>query len=251
MTKLLKLTAENIKSEHICCAISDKKCASGYEAKKEWLKNQLKDGYVFNKLDVRGKVFIEYVPAEKAWVPVVAPGYMMINCFWVSGQYKGQGHGKALFEACLNDSKGLNGIVVVTSTKKQPFLSDKGFFKKQGFVKCDQAEPWFELWYLPLKSDAPVPKFKDCARNAVCDIPNGLAVYYTNACPFTEYYVEELKQIAIKKGYPIHVAKLETHEQAQNHFVPHTIYSVFLNGKFVTQHILNENYFDKFIPAIH
>ena len=49
------------------------------------------EGFVFKKLDVRGKVFIEYGPAEKAWCPIVADGYMHVDCFWVSGQFKGQG----------------------------------------------------------------------------------------------------------------------------------------------------------------
>ena len=83
-TKYITLTKENIGTEHICCAFSDKKCKEGYELKKEWLRKEFDNGYVFRRLDERAKVFIEYVPAEKAWVPVNAPGYLMINCFWVS-----------------------------------------------------------------------------------------------------------------------------------------------------------------------
>ena len=245
--KIIKLNETNIADEHICCAFSDKKCASGYNAKKEWLKEGFKDDYVFKKLNVRGKVFIEYVPVEKGWLPIDAPNYMLINCFWVSGKYKKQGHGKALLQERVNDAKGMNGIVAVVGEKKQPFMSDKKFFQKQGFELCDTAEPYFELWYKPLKKNAPIPKFKDIAKNAECDIKDGLAVYYTNACPFTEYYVAELEVIAAEKGYKIKIIKFESPEQAQNHFVPHTIYSVFKDGKFVTQHILNEKYFDKFI----
>lgn len=245
-----KLTESNIMEEHICCAISDKKCVDGYNAKKEWLKNLFNDGYVFKKLDVRGKVFIEYVPAEKGWVPIEAPNYMLINCFWVSGRYKGQGHGKALYQECEADAKGMNGIVVVVATKKQPFMSEKKFFKKRGFELCDTAAPYFELWYKPLKKEAPVPKFKAIAKNGVCDVKEGLAVYYTNACPFTEYYVNtELRKVAEEKGVKLKINKLETRELAQNHFVPHTIYSAFYNGKFITQHILNEKSFDKFIKT--
>lgn len=246
--KYINLNQDNISEEHICCAFSDKKCSEGYLAKKEWLKNQFKDGYVFRKLDERGKIFIEYVPAEKAWVPINAPNYMFINCFWVSGKYKGQGHGKALYEYCLKDAKDMNGLVVVTGSKKQPFMSEKKFFKKQGFVLADTAWPYFELWYKPLKENAPIPQFKEIAKNGKNDKEDGLVVYYTNACPFNEYYVNtELKNIATKKGVKLTIKKLETREQAQNHFVPHTIYSVFYHGKFVTQHILNEKSFDKFI----
>ena len=250
MEEIIKLNKENISNEHICCAFSDKKCASGYNAKKEWLKENFKDGYVFKKADIRGKVFIEYVPAEKGWLPIDAPNYMLINCFWVSGKYKGTGYGKKLYQECENDAKDMDGVVVVVGKKKQPFMSEKKFFQKQGFELCDTAEPYFELWYKPLKKNAAIPKFKDCTKNAECDIKYGLVVYYTNACPFTEYYVAELEVVAAEKGYKIKTVKIETKEQAQNHFVPHTIYSVFKNGKFVTQHILNEKYFDKFITDV-
>lgn len=249
--RIKKLTVENIMEEHICCAISDKKCLEGYRAKKDWLKNQFDDGYVFKKIDVRGKVFMEYVPAEKGWVPIHAPDYMLINCFWVSGKYKGQGHGKTLYQECVNDAKEMNGIVLVTGNKKQPFMSEKKFFQKQGFQLCDTAEPYFELWYKPFKKGAPVPKFKEITKKGECDVKDGLSVYFTNGCPFTEYYTNvELKKVAKAKGVKLQINKLDTREKAQNHFVPHTIYSVFYNGKFVTQHILNEKYFDKFITPL-
>ena len=94
--KYITLDKSNIDNEHICCAFSDKKCQEGYALKKEWLKREFDNGYVFRRLDARAKVFLEYVPAEKAWIPVDAPNYLMLNCFWVSGQYKEKGHGKAL-----------------------------------------------------------------------------------------------------------------------------------------------------------
>ena len=245
-----QVTAENIADEHICCAFSDKKCRDGYQAKKDWLKSQFDNGYVFRKLDVRGKVFIEYVPVENGWVPIDAPNYMLINCFWVSGKYKKQGYGKDLIQSCIDDakSKKMNGLVIVTANKKQPFMSDKKFVKKQGFQLCDMALPYFELWYKPFDENAPIPKFKDIAKNGACDEKDGLSVYYTNGCPFNEYYVNTvLVDIAKSKKIPLKITKLETPEQAQNHFVPHTLYSVFYKGQFVTQHILNEKGFEKYI----
>ena len=81
-TNYITLTKENIADEHICCAFSDKKCKDSYELKKAWLKKEFDNGYVFRRIDERAKVFIEYGPAEKAWVPVSAPNYLMINCFY-------------------------------------------------------------------------------------------------------------------------------------------------------------------------
>lgn len=60
MNKYIILTLDNIYEEHICCAIGDKKHQDGVDRKKEWIKDKLKDGHVFRKLDARGKIFIEY-----------------------------------------------------------------------------------------------------------------------------------------------------------------------------------------------
>lgn len=248
--KIIKLSPSNIDNEHICCAFSDKKCKSGYQSKKEWLSKQFPNGYVFRKLDVRGKVFIEYVPIEHGWVPINAHNYMLINCFWVSGKYKANGHGDALYQQCLKDTtaKKLDGIVVVAGDDKKPFMSDKEFFRKKGFLLSDIAEPYFELWYKPLKKTSQIPQFKDVAKNGTCDVKNGLSVYYSNACPYTEHYANtELANIANNRNIPLVINKIDTKYKAHNHFVPHTIYSIFYNGKFVTHQILTEKSFDRFL----
>lgn len=246
--EIIALTEQSIANEHICCAFSDKKCKEGYQLKKDWLSDQFKHGYTFRKLDVRGKVFIEYVPAEKGWLPIHAPNWMLINCFWVSGQFKKKGNAKALLQNCIEDAKGMNGIVAVVGKKKQPFMSDKKFYLMQGFEVCDSADPYFELMYKPLKKNAPKPKFKEIARSGTVKEKSGIAVYYTSACPFNDFYVNtELKEVCKKKGIPFKAVHLDTIEKAQNHSVPHTLYSIFYKGKFVTQHVLNEKYFDKFI----
>ena len=126
-------------------------------------------------------------------------------------------------------------------------MSEKKFFVKQGFKLGDTAEPYFELWYKAFKKDAPIPRFKEVAKNASSPIQEGIAIYYTAACPFTDYYVKNLEKQARQKGYKVQSIHLKTRQQAQNHFVPHTIYSVFQDGKFVTQHIINEKHFHKYI----
>ena len=140
LPKYITLTEDNIDKEHICCAFSDKKCLEGYESKKEWLKKEFANGYVFRRLDARAKVFIEYVPAEYAWLPVTAPNYLMINCFWVSGQYKGQGHGYNLLQFVIEDAKKQqkNGLVTVVGTKKNHFMSDTKWLLQHGFKEIEK-----------------------------------------------------------------------------------------------------------------
>ena len=62
----IRITKENIDKEHICCAMSGKQSV----AKKEWLRQRFDDGLVFYRSEERGKCFIEYIPAENAWVPI-------------------------------------------------------------------------------------------------------------------------------------------------------------------------------------
>lgn len=72
----IRVTKENIDKEHICCAMSGKQSL----AKKEWMKQRFDEGLVFYRSEERGKCFIEYIPAENAWVPIEADDYFYINC---------------------------------------------------------------------------------------------------------------------------------------------------------------------------
>ena len=118
----ITLTPENVMSEHLCCAIADKKHQTGVNDKRNWLAERIKEGHVFRKLDAQGKVFIEYAPLEKAWVPVTGDNYFYIYCLWVSGSYKGKGYGKELLQSCIDDAKaqGKSGICLLSSKKKKP-----------------------------------------------------------------------------------------------------------------------------------
>ncbi|WP_028829852.1 hypothetical protein [Proteocatella sphenisci] len=58
--RFINITLENLESEHICCAIADKKHQFGFGVKRQWLKERIPEGRVFRKLDERGKNFIEY-----------------------------------------------------------------------------------------------------------------------------------------------------------------------------------------------
>jgi hypothetical protein len=75
----------NIDTEHICCAITDKKGEHCVSSKKAWLRDQFEHGLVFKKLEARGKVFIEYIPAEHAWCPIDAAGY--IYSLFIDGRF--------------------------------------------------------------------------------------------------------------------------------------------------------------------
>ena len=242
--EFIKVTEENLEREHICCAISNNKDCQ-VMAKKNWMKEELKEGLIFLKGNVRGKCFIEYMPAENAWMPIEAEGYMYINCFWISGQFKGKGYANQLLEECIRDSKekGKKGLCIRASAKKKPFLSEGDYLKYKGFQVADTAEPFFELLYLPFK-EADIPRFKDCVKNPQIK-EDGYVLYYTHQCPFTAKYVPVLEQAAKEHNISFKSILINSKEDAQNMPVASTTYALFLDGKFVTNEILSEKKFLK------
>lgn len=246
--EIITVNEENIDKEHICCAISDKKGENRVSSKKAWLKKRMKDGLVFKKLDARGKVFIEYIPAENAFAPIEAANYMNINCLWVSGSYKGQGYATKLLEACIEDAKakGKVGLVALSSDKKRSFLNDPKFLKYKGFKVADKASPYFELLYLPFDDGAAVPRFSPCAKDGRIE-DEGLVLYYSNGCPHTDLYVKLVRDHAKERGLDVKLRKIETLEQAKASPTPFTIYSLYNHGEFITNEILTIKKFDKLV----
>lgn len=240
MENFIKLDQQNIEQEHICCAIADKKSKEGYQLKKDWLKREMEHGYVFRRLDARAKVFIEYGPVATGWVPVIAPDYLLINCFWVSGQYKGKGYAKQLLQLAIDDAKHNNykGLVTVVGTKKFHFMSDTKWLLKQGFTTLEQTSSGFSLLVLKLDEDAVTPKFNDSVKTGRCKEKTDLTVYYSNRCPFSALHVEHaLVTTAKKRNLSLTIVKLGSSEQAQQAPSPATIFSLFYQGEFLTTDI--------------
>lgn len=256
MEHFIDLNTKNISTEHICCAISDKKCADSYQAKKEWLSKEFGNGYVFRRLHERAKVFIEYGPTESAWIPITATNYFNINCFWVSGKYKKNGYGKELIKKALEDAKSQekDGLVTVVGTKKYHFMSDTKWLLKQGFEEVERISSGFSLLVKKINAEAEPPKFNECVKNGECPEKNGIVVYYSNRCPFAEFHsLVSLTETAQKRNLPLKVIKLKTMEEAQNAPSPATIFSLFLNGKFITTDIsvCMDSRFEKVIKKLN
>lgn len=243
--QFIDVTLENIDQEHICCAISDKKHQQGVKTKKTWLKERIKEGHVFRKLNVNGKVFIEYAPLETAWVPVNGENYLYIYCLWVSGSFKGQGYAKYLLQSCIEDakSKGKSGVCVLSSKKKTPYLSDKKFMQKFGFETIDSADD-FEL--LALSFDGNKPYLMENAKtNHIESID--LTIYYGLQCPFIVNCIEQVKDTCQKLAIPLRLEAIDSLEKAKS--VPSIFnnWAVFNHGQFQSLMLLNEGALKKML----
>lgn len=248
---VIDLNPENIRNEHICCAIGeDKENMRRAQVKKEWLIGRFSEGHVFKKVNVRGKVFIEYTQAEKAWFPILANGYVFIQCFWVSGKYQGTGLGSRLLKECEKDCRDTNGLVAISSPVKLPFLSDKKFFTRKGFVVCDVAENGMELLVKMFKDGTPEPRFTDAARRSEVPGKKGITFYYSDMCPFVPVYADIMKTTAEERGFSCELIKLDHIESARNAPTPFTIFSVFMDGKFLTHELMTGRKFSSLLDTL-
>lgn len=245
----IHVTRENIEKEHICCAISNNKDIQ-VSSKKSWMEKCFDDGLTFIKSAERGKCFIEYIPAENAWVPIIAPGFMYIDCFWVSGAFKGHGYSNDLLNKCIEDSKekGKAGLCILSSAKKKPFLSDPKYLAYKGFRVADVSDAGINLMYLPFDEKSDVPKFKACAKHPHID-DKGYVLYYTNQCPYNAKYVPILEQTARDNNIPFKAIKIESKEQAQSAPSPCTSYALFKDGEFLTNEQQNDKRFIKLVQG--
>ena len=237
----IRITNENIDKEHICCAMSGKQSL----VKKEWMKQRFDEGLVFYRSAERGKCFIEYIPAENAWVPIDADGYIYINCLWIAGAMKGHGYSNKLLGECIRDAKekGKKGVCILSSDKrKKEFLSDPKYMSYKGFTVADTTDAGINLMYLPFDKSAEPPKFKECARHPKID-EKGFVIYYTDQCPFTYYWVPRVQEVAEENNIPLKIIHITDRETAQNVPAPVTTYALFRNGEFVTQAIQSDKKF--------
>lgn len=241
----IRVTKENIETEHICCAISNNKDVQ-VSSKKAWLFDRFDEGLVFLKSTERGKCFIEYLPAEAAWNPIDADGYLYIDCLWVSGSMKGHGYANDLLSACVEDGKaqGKKGLCILSAAKKKPFLADPKFLKYKGFTVADEADNGIQLWYLPFSPDAEKPRFKACAVHPHVDGP-GYVLFYTNQCPFNAKYVPIVEETAKAHDIPFRAIRIESREAAQSAPTPVTTYALFRDGAYVTNEQMNDTRFLK------
>ena len=238
----IRITKENIDKEHICCAMSGKQSL----AKKDWLKQRFEEGLVFYRSAERGKCFIEYIPAENAWVPIEAAGWLYINCLWVSGSLKGHGYSSELLEECLRDAKaqGKNGVCILCAEgRKREFLADPKFLNHKalrfrtspiaGSTSC--ACP---LQRMPSRQNSSLRQASQGGGKRLCPL-----LY--RPVPLHLLLGAKGAGAAREHGIPFNAIHITEKETAQNVPAPVTTYALFRDGKFVTQSIQSDKKFLK------
>ena len=242
------LSPANIGGQHICCATAGQRHREGVERKKAFLEAGFGRGLVFRKLDVRGKVFVEYAPAEDAWRPVVAPGYLVIHCLWVSGRYKGRGLGGELLRHCLDDAgERRQGVVAVSG--ERPYLTSTRFFLHHGFERVERTATGFDLVCYRARPEAPAPRFAASARRGTVPRDEGVHFEYADQCPFVPDCVRQMSAVA--RGFDLAVSRREltTAAEAQAAASPFGTFGAFLHGRLLTHELMSAAKFERLLGA--
>ena len=241
MNKYINITADNIKTEHICCIIRSKKFHPGIAAKKKWITQRLKEGHVLRKLDTNSTVYIEYAPLESAWAPVVGKNYYYIYCLWVINHNRRKGYGTELMKYCIEDAKknGKSGICMLGAKKQKSWLSDQAFAKKFGFEVVDTTKNGYQL--LALSFDGTTPKFTESAKKEVIE-EQDLTIYYDMQCPFIYETVEKIKAYCNENNVPLNLIEVDTLEKAKSMPCVFNNWAMFYKGKFKTVNLLTATY---------
>lgn len=236
--QFINLTEENLAREHLCCIIRSKTPHPGVEAKRAWLRERLKEGHVFRKLDARGAVFIEYAPLETAWVPAEGDNQLYIYCLWVTGDFKGRGYGRQLMEYCLADARarGKSGVCMLGAEKQKAWLSDQTFAEKYGFETVDATPDGYRL--LALSFDGTKPRFAESAKRPEID-SRELTIYYGSQCPYIHQSVALVRKTCQEMGAPYTLIPVDTLEKAKTLPCVFNNWAVFYRGRFVTVNLLD------------
>lgn len=244
----INLTPENLAQEHLCCIIRTRKPHPGVEAKRQWLARRLSEGHIFRKLAVKGTVFIEYAPLETAWVPVCGDNWYYIYCLWVTGEYRGKGHAKALLEYAIADARshGKSGLCMLGATKQKAWLSDQSFARKYGFKTVDTTDTGYEL--LALSFDGTAPAFCPPVKQGTIDRQE-LTVFYDWQCPYILQTVETLQAYCAQRQIPAAFIHVDTLSKAKKLPGVFNNWAVFYKGKLQTVNLLDVAHLKKLLET--
>ena len=110
--------------------------------------------------------------------------------------------------------QGKSGVCILSSEgRKREFLSDSGFPYHQGFNIADISDCGITLMHKVLKDDAAPPEFMDRAKHPEAE-GDGFTIYYTDQCPFTDYWVHRVDAVAEEHDIPLEIIHINSREKA-------------------------------------
>jgi GNAT superfamily N-acetyltransferase len=236
------------------CGYKDSK-KPAFQQKLAWLQQRFKEGLKvkFLQCESSGVVgSIEYMPGEKAWRGIHAPGYMVIHCIFIlKKNFKGKGYGSQLIKACEEDaaSRKMNGVTAVAT--RSTWMAKKEVYLRNGYECVEQAPPHYELLVKRFKHSAPLPRFSHSAQQNLSRYGKGLTIIHSNQCPYVIKTMDEIPTVARKEfGIEPSIVKLENRQPVQNSPNPYGVFSIIWNGELVADHPISKTRFKNIMKKL-
>ena len=240
--KLVDITPENVMEHGLFCIKNVKNPV--FALKKNWFlqsyKEELRIKILYND-DKKQIGYIEYIPAEFAWRPVEAPGFMFIQCMFIYAKKdKNKGYGSFMVKACEEDAKKQNMKGICTMTSDGTFIANKQLFINNGYSQVDKLER-YELMVKKFDNKFDNPRLIDWTKNR--DKYQGWNLIYADQCPWHHKSVEALKEVTKDVGIDLMIKKITTCQEAKNAPSGFGVFCLMHNGKLLEDHYLSATRF--------
>lgn len=246
--KIIKVTPQNVNQETLFCIKDIKK--PGFDSKRKWFVKRFDEGLhlkILNDADEKMLGFIEYIPASKAWRPIVAHNFMFIHCMYIqSKKERNKGYGARLIEDAENEAKAnkMAGLCVMTS--EGAWMANKRIFENYGFTQVDQrgrfelmSKKWDETSADPYLNDWTLQQKKY----------QGWHLLYADQCPWHDKSVCDLLNTAMDHNINLKVTKIETPEQAQKAPSGYGVFNLLHDGRLLEDHYISATRFKNILKA--
>ena len=253
--EIIDLTPENI-AKYGVCGYRDTRKHAELRKKIDWFNRYYPKGLRIKVLFSKSagcQGMLEYIPGNYAHRPVDADGYMFIHCIFVGfrNEFKGKGYASSLIDTCIAEAKlaQMHGVAVVT--RKGPFMANKDIFVKKGFAVTDTAAPDFELLAVKFHQDAPDPKFKSSLATKREKYADGLTIFRSAQCPYSEKNVTAIMETAQKKfGMTPRLIDLGDTAEVQESPCAFGTFCIVYNGEVISHHPVSNTRFENIMKKL-
>ncbi len=243
---ILDVNAENVAEAGIYC-IKDR-TSPGYHAKVEWFCSKLNKGLTIKIAeDSHGRRlgFIEYLPSELAWRPVIAKNYLFIQCIALFVKdARRMGVGSLLIKQCEQDAKDRMKSGVCAMSSDGPWMANTSLFERNAFHVAERLDR-FELMVKTFDDAVPAPVFFDWRKEQ--SGYKGWHLLYSDQCPWHAKSVRDLSQAAHEHGIPLTVKKIVTPKEAQRSPSGFGTFSLIRDGRLLADHYISRTRFENIL----
>lgn len=240
MAELVEVNAGNVDALGFFC-LKSRLNDPGHVGKRAWLAARFAEGLRITLLmvDGRSKGFIETIPGRFAWRAVHAPDHLVIQCIWVIGSAKGQGHGTRLLERAEAHAReaGLAGVAALTS--RGNWLVGPKLLLRHGFEQVGGAEG-FRLLAKPFGQVREPGMPTDWVSRRASFGP-GITLIRTDQCPYLARSVPIACKLASARGLAFREVVLTSAAEVRARAAsPYGVYALLRDGRLLTHHLQPE-----------